>query len=51
MLQGFLIFIYKLKFSNMILSIVLIVVGLIVVVALFQAKAKNTDSNGPMDNN
>jgi prolipoprotein diacylglyceryltransferase len=35
----------------MILSIVLIVVGLIVVVALFQAKAKNKDSNGPMNNN
>jgi hypothetical protein len=35
----------------MILSVVLIVVGIIVVIALLQARAKNRDSNGPMNNN
>ena len=35
----------------MILTIVLIIIGLVAVAALFRAKAKHKDSNGPMNNN
>jgi FtsZ-interacting cell division protein ZipA len=35
----------------MILSVVLIIVGIVVVIALLQARTKNKDSNGPMNNN
>lgn len=35
----------------MILTIILIVVGIVVLLAVFRARAKNKDSNGPMTNN
>jgi hypothetical protein len=35
----------------MVLSVILIIVGIIVVAALLQARAQNKDSNGPMNNN
>lgn len=35
----------------MILSILLIVAGIAVVIAIFRARAKGKDSNGPMTNN
>jgi hypothetical protein len=35
----------------MILSVVLIIVGIVAVVAIFKARAKGKDSNGPMNNN
>lgn len=35
----------------MVLSVILVVVGVIAVILIFSAKAKNTDSNGPMNNN
>jgi hypothetical protein len=35
----------------MILSVALIIVGNVAVFAVFQAKARNKDSNGPMTNN
>lgn len=35
----------------MVLSIVLIIAGIIIVAAIFQARAKHRDSNGPMNNN
>jgi hypothetical protein len=35
----------------MIIAIAVLIVGIVVVVAVFQARASNKDSNGPMDNN
>jgi hypothetical protein len=35
----------------MILTVVIIIVGIIVVAAVLQARAKHNDSNGPMNNN
>lgn len=35
----------------MILTIVLIIVGVVVIAAVIQARAKHKDSNGPMNNN
>ncbi|MCW3104803.1 MAG: hypothetical protein JWO09_3243 [Bacteroidetes bacterium] len=35
----------------MVLTVVLIIAGVIIVAAIFQARAKNRDSNGPMNNN
>ena len=35
----------------MILAIILIIVGIIAVIAILNARAKHKDSNGPMTNN
>jgi hypothetical protein len=35
----------------MVLTILLIVVAVVAIVMIYSAKAKNTDSNGPMNNN
>ncbi len=35
----------------MLIAVILIIVGIIAVIAVFNAKAKNKDSNGPMNNN
>jgi type II secretory pathway pseudopilin PulG len=35
----------------MILIVVVIVIGIVAVIAIFNAKAKHKDSNGPMNNN
>lgn len=35
----------------MVLTVVLIIAGVIIVAAIFQARAKHKDSNGPMNNN
>ncbi len=35
----------------MILTIILVIVGIIAVIAIFRARAKGKDSNGPMTDN
>jgi hypothetical protein len=35
----------------MVLTVILVIVGIIIVAAVFQARAKHKDSNGPMNNN
>jgi hypothetical protein len=35
----------------MILAITLIIVGIVAIIAIFNARAKGKDSNGPMTNN
>jgi hypothetical protein len=35
----------------MVLATILIICGIIIVIAIFRARAKGKDSNGPMNNN
>lgn len=35
----------------MLLAVILIIVGIIAVIAVFNARARGKDSNGPMNNN
>lgn len=35
----------------MVLTIILVVVAIVAIVMIYSAKTKNTDSNGPMNNN
>jgi heme/copper-type cytochrome/quinol oxidase subunit 2 len=35
----------------MLIAVILIIVGTIAVIAVFNARAKNKDNNGPMNNN
>lgn len=35
----------------MVLTVVLVIIGIIMVAVLFQSRARNKDSNGPMNNN
>jgi hypothetical protein len=35
----------------MILTVILVIVGIVVVIAVINARTKNKDSNGPMTNN